>query len=259
MRELCLQALNRTDIATYKVLRSLSLDLSLWVFIIADVQQPILGAYFLRHFGLAVDLRCGKLLDTTTQLQVNSTMTPSLPSSLGIMHPTSIDKSSCRVPVHHTDLIQQPASQAQGDTPHQDYYPSCVWTHAMARSGTSLDHTAGIGPYVGPWDHQTLLQQLVIPVPKKTEGDWRQCDDYRALNTTPPCQTATPFHTCKTSWRHCWVSSFSLTWIWYAHTTRSPWNRKTKTAITTPFGLFKFKPNALWVEKRRPDLSAVHR
>ena len=43
----CLQAVNRTDITTYG-LRSLSLTLGLcrnfrWVFVIADVKQPILG------------------------------------------------------------------------------------------------------------------------------------------------------------------------------------------------------------------------
>ena len=88
----CLQAVNQTDIATYG-LRSLSLDLGLrrnfrWVFVIADVKQPILGADFLRHFGLTVDMRCGKLLDTTTQLQVNGITTTPLSSSLGITHPT---------------------------------------------------------------------------------------------------------------------------------------------------------------------------
>ena len=106
----CLQAVNRTDIATYG-LHSLSLDLRRtfrWVFVIADVQQPILGADFLQHFGLAVDLRCGKLLDTTTQLQVNGTMTSSLPSSPGItpyLDRHSVHPSSRGIPVHHTDLI----------------------------------------------------------------------------------------------------------------------------------------------------------
>lgn len=28
-----------------------------WIFIVADVQKPILGANFLRHFGLLVDMK----------------------------------------------------------------------------------------------------------------------------------------------------------------------------------------------------------
>ena len=30
-----------------------------WPFLLADVAMPIIGADFLRHFGLLVDLRCG--------------------------------------------------------------------------------------------------------------------------------------------------------------------------------------------------------
>ncbi len=61
-----LQAVNNTDIATYGVL-SLSLDLGLrrtfrWVFVIADVKQPILGTDFLCHFGLLVDVRRANFL-----------------------------------------------------------------------------------------------------------------------------------------------------------------------------------------------------
>ncbi len=66
------------------MVNALSLDLGLrrtfrWVFVIADVNQPILGADFLRHFGLAVDVHNGKLLVTTTKLQVNGIISSSPP------------------------------------------------------------------------------------------------------------------------------------------------------------------------------------
>lgn len=69
-----LQAVNNTSIATYGT-RSLTLDLGLrrtfqWVFIIADVQQPILGADFLRHYNLLMDMKHNRLSDTLTQLKV---------------------------------------------------------------------------------------------------------------------------------------------------------------------------------------------
>ncbi len=56
-------------------LRSLTLDLGLrrafrWVFIIADVPQPVLGVDFLYHFGLLIDMRHSILSDSTTQLRV---------------------------------------------------------------------------------------------------------------------------------------------------------------------------------------------
>ena len=80
-----LQAVNNTMIATYGT-RSLTLDLGLrrtfrWVFIIADVSKPILGADFLKHYGLLVDMRSQRLTDSLTQLKVQG-MTLSVTSSL---------------------------------------------------------------------------------------------------------------------------------------------------------------------------------
>ena len=39
-----------------------------WHFMAADVQTPIIGMDFLSHYGLLVDPRNKRLLDTTTQL-----------------------------------------------------------------------------------------------------------------------------------------------------------------------------------------------
>ena len=69
-----LQAVNNTPIATYGT-RSLTLDLGLrrtfrWVFVVANVKHPILGADFLRHFSLLVDMRHHHLADGLTQLSV---------------------------------------------------------------------------------------------------------------------------------------------------------------------------------------------
>ena len=73
-QQFTLQAVNNTAITTYGC-KSLSLDLGLrrtfcWVFIIADVQNPILGADFLRNYSLLVDMKHSKLLDSLTQLRV---------------------------------------------------------------------------------------------------------------------------------------------------------------------------------------------
>ncbi len=50
---------------------SLTLNLGLrrsfpWMFIVADLQKPILGANFLRHYGLMVDMHKYTLVDTNT-------------------------------------------------------------------------------------------------------------------------------------------------------------------------------------------------
>ena len=54
-------AVNDTPIRTFGK-RALTLNLGLrrpfpWVFIVADVQRPILGADFHRHFGLLVNVK----------------------------------------------------------------------------------------------------------------------------------------------------------------------------------------------------------
>ena len=71
---LTLQAVNNTSIATYGK-RSLTLDLGLrrtfrWVFVIADVKNPILGADFLRNYSFLVDVGHNRLSDALTQLKV---------------------------------------------------------------------------------------------------------------------------------------------------------------------------------------------
>ncbi|XP_034195133.2 uncharacterized protein LOC117611287 [Osmia lignaria lignaria] len=65
-------AANGTVIQTYGTTR-LVLNLGLrrpflWEFIVANIQQPIIGADFLRKHGLLVDLRNRKLIDGLTKL-----------------------------------------------------------------------------------------------------------------------------------------------------------------------------------------------
>ena len=69
-----LRAANNSAIATFGT-RSLTLNLGLrrtfrWIFVVADVKNPILGADFLRHYNLLVDVGRNRLLDMLTQLQV---------------------------------------------------------------------------------------------------------------------------------------------------------------------------------------------
>lgn len=69
-----LYAANGTEISTYGH-KTLILDLNLrrpflWTFILADVTQPILGADFLFHHRLLVDLCYHKLIDKITNLNI---------------------------------------------------------------------------------------------------------------------------------------------------------------------------------------------
>ena len=71
-----LQAADGSSIATYGKV-SLTLHLGLrrtfrWLFIVADINTPILGSDFLREYGPLVDLQRCQLCDATTDLTVTS-------------------------------------------------------------------------------------------------------------------------------------------------------------------------------------------
>ena len=78
-----LQAVNNSNIATFgTVSRTLNLGLRRtfrWVFLLADIKHPILGADFLSHFNLMVDLTRGCLVDSLTHLQINGVLTEGSP------------------------------------------------------------------------------------------------------------------------------------------------------------------------------------
>ena len=73
-----LQAVNHSAIATFgSASRTINLGLwrtFRWVFLIADVKHPILGADFLHHFNLLVDMTNGRLVDSVTHLQANGVL-----------------------------------------------------------------------------------------------------------------------------------------------------------------------------------------
>ena len=59
--------------------RSLTLNLGLrcvfhWVFVVADIRTPIIGADFLKENGLMVSMKHGQLVDVTTNLQSQDTI-----------------------------------------------------------------------------------------------------------------------------------------------------------------------------------------
>ena len=85
---LTLSAVNGSAIATYGQ-RSLTLNLGLchkfhWIFVIANISYPLLGADFLHHFGLLVDMAHGKLIHTGTHFSIHGIVTEGTP-----LHPQS--------------------------------------------------------------------------------------------------------------------------------------------------------------------------
>ena len=243
-----LHAANGTEIPVYKR-RTLQLHLNLrrtfeWTFYVAAVTQPILGADFLRHFGLLVDIKGRKLLDPLTSVTTKGQVTHSDSTQISLVKADHQFSSLLK----SFPTLTQPYSASKPVTHHVSHHIETKGppTHAKAR------RLAPERARQAKAEFESLIQQGIIRpsssnwssalhiVPKKN-GELRLCGDYRALNSRTvedryPVPNIQEFSSqlsgCTYFSRIDLVKAFHHIPV---HPADIP-----KTALITPFGLFEY-------------------